>query len=279
MRLDDWWISRPLANTRDAARLSSAPGTLRPRGTPDGPAEGPADDVDDLVDVLIGLASRGRRAHATLNVVLEDEDRQRVDGGPQGARLLEDVDAVLLALDHPADAADLALDPGEPAHQLRLVTRVAVAEMVGVGVVGGLGGRHRIGDDTPGEYPPQAIPPRAVEGRTEYTPGWMDPLDHLVTLPDGLRCTVCDEAVPGTMVRLLARRDDLAFLQIDCPSCSSATLGFVLGGRAEEPSPPPGERPISADDVLDMHELLSTWRGGLTGLLARDDPGPADSSR
>ena len=45
----------------------------------------------------------------------------RVDGGPQGGGLLEDVDAVLLALDHPGDAPDLALDPAEPADQRALV--------------------------------------------------------------------------------------------------------------------------------------------------------------
>jgi hypothetical protein len=107
----------------------------------------------------------------------------------------------------------------------------------------------------------------------------MDPLDHLLALPDGLRCTVCDDRVPATSIRLLARRDDLAFLQIDCPSCSSATLGFVLGGRGDEPSPPDDRPAISADDVLDMHQLLATWRGDLTGLLARHDRGRAESSR
>jgi len=112
----------------------------------------------------------------------------------------------------------------------------------------------------------------------------MDPQDHLLALPDGLRCTVCDERVPAARVRLLAHRDDLAFLQIDCPSCASATLGFVLGGRTDGPAPlddrPRGEQPpIDADDVLDMHQLLATWRGDLTGLLARDDSGRADPSR
>jgi hypothetical protein len=108
----------------------------------------------------------------------------------------------------------------------------------------------------------------------------MDPLDHLVAPPDGLRCSVCDERVPATRVRLLARRDDLAFLQIDCPSCSSATLGFVLDGRMDEaspvdaPAPIVGHPPIDADDVLDMHELLASWRGDLASLLAPDANGP-----
>jgi hypothetical protein len=101
----------------------------------------------------------------------------------------------------------------------------------------------------------------------------MDPLDHLDPLPDGLRCSVCDEPVPVARVRLLARRDDLVFLQIDCPACSSATLGFVLDGRMDGAAPAIDRPPIDADDVLDMHELLAGWQGGLTGLLA----GEADS--
>src|SRR5687767_13414284 len=71
------------------------------RAAPHRPAEGPADDVDHLVDVAVCLAVLGSRPDAALDVVLEDEDGQRVDGGPQCRRLLEDVDAVFLALNHP----------------------------------------------------------------------------------------------------------------------------------------------------------------------------------
>ena len=111
----------------------------------------------------------------------------------------------------------------------------------------------------------------------------MDPLDHLLALPDGLRCTVCDERVPGTGARLLAWRDDLAFIQLDCEACRSTTLGFVVGGRSDGPgstsidSAPPGAPPITSDDVLDMHQLLATWRGDLAGLLSGS--GRAESSR
>ena len=96
----------------------------------------------------------------------------------------------------------------------------------------------------------------------------MDPLDHLIALPDGLRCSVCDERVPVTRIRLLARRDDLAFLEIDCGACQSTTLGFVLGGEPEDSAARLEAPPVSADDVLDMHELLASWRGDLTSLLA-----------
>jgi hypothetical protein len=107
----------------------------------------------------------------------------------------------------------------------------------------------------------------------------MDPLDHLLALPDGHRCSVCEERVPAARVKLLAWRDDLAFLQLDCGGCLSTTLGFVLAGHPEGPGSIPAADPINSDDVLDMHELLATWRGDLAGLLAQDPRSRADSSR
>ena len=107
----------------------------------------------------------------------------------------------------------------------------------------------------------------------------MDPLDHLLALPDGHRCSVCEERVPADRVKLLAWRDDLAFLQLDCGACLSTTLGFVLAGHSDGPASTPAADPIDTDDVLDMHELLATWRGDLAGLLAQDSRSRADTSR
>jgi hypothetical protein len=107
----------------------------------------------------------------------------------------------------------------------------------------------------------------------------MDPLDHLLALPDGHRCSVCEERVPAARVKLLAWRDDLVFLQIDCGSCLSTTLGFMLDGRVDEPVGHAPAAPVSSDDLLDMHQLLASWDGDLTGLLARVEPGPAEPGR
>jgi hypothetical protein len=119
----------------------------------------------------------------------------------------------------------------------------------------------------------------AAERSTGYTHRWMDPLDHLLALPDGHPCSVCEERVPAARVKILAWRDDLAFLQIDCGSCFSTTLGFMLGGRSEEPATRPMPAPISADDLLDMHQLLASWRGDLTELFSKVGPGPAEPGR
>lgn len=99
----------------------------------------------------------------------------------------------------------------------------------------------------------------------------MDPFDRLRALLDGSACTVCEERVPGERIRLLARRDDLAFVEIACPGCHSTTLGFVVAGDGLLSDLPAGEDrpPVSADDVLDMHVLLRSWRGDLRSLLER----------
>ncbi|MCI0583666.1 MAG: hypothetical protein L0227_12400 [Chloroflexi bacterium] len=102
----------------------------------------------------------------------------------------------------------------------------------------------------------------------------MGPQDRLGALLDGMGCTVCEEHVPGARIRLLARRDDLLFLQLDCPSCGSTSLGFVAdgevspgGGVAAEAARLADATPISSDDVLDMHAFLDSWTGDLGGLL------------
>jgi len=105
----------------------------------------------------------------------------------------------------------------------------------------------------------------------------MDPLDHRLVLPDGLRCTVCDERVPVERLRVLAWRDDLVFLQIDCASCLSTTLGFVVAGVTDDGRSEPEPPPISSDDVLDMHQFLASWRGDLSALLGSERGRPEPS--
>jgi hypothetical protein len=96
----------------------------------------------------------------------------------------------------------------------------------------------------------------------------MDPQDRLGTLLDGVGCTVCAAAVPHDRITLLAQRDDLAFVQLECAACGSTTLGFVVSeGLAPEAERLADPTPISGDDVLDMHELLASWDGDLDGLL------------
>ncbi|MEO7663624.1 MAG: hypothetical protein ABIV26_00740 [Candidatus Limnocylindrales bacterium] len=108
----------------------------------------------------------------------------------------------------------------------------------------------------------------------------MGPRDHLRVLQGGIDCTVCEARVPADRIRLLARRDDLLFLQIDCAACRSTALGFVEdpdagdapGPEAAEIARPAEAPPVTADDVLDMHGFLEGWDGDLADLLGASGP-------
>jgi len=101
----------------------------------------------------------------------------------------------------------------------------------------------------------------------------MDPQGRLPALPDGLACTVCEVRVPRERIRLLARRDGLAFVQSDCAGCGSSSLGFLLADEArgldapDGPDAPDAEVAFSADDVLEMHRFLERWDGDLVSLV------------
>jgi hypothetical protein len=103
---------------------------------------------------------------------------------------------------------------------------------------------------------------------------WMDPRDHLRALLDGMACTVCDAPVPAERIQLLARRDEMTFVQIQCAACGSTGLGFLSDDAFDEGTARPSDPvapPVTADEVLDMHEFLAGWDGDARGLL--DDLG------
>jgi hypothetical protein len=107
----------------------------------------------------------------------------------------------------------------------------------------------------------------------------MDPRDHPRPLLDGARCTACGAPVPTGRIRILARRDDIAFVELDCPGCRSIALGLLL--NASQPDAPAildvatdglvGSRatfqPISAADVSAIRSDLAAWDGDLVGWL------------
>ncbi|MEO8570801.1 MAG: hypothetical protein ABI553_03790 [Chloroflexota bacterium] len=114
----------------------------------------------------------------------------------------------------------------------------------------------------------------------------MDPRDRPLVLPDGATCTVCGASVPTGRIRILARRDDLAFLELACADCGSAAVGLLTfpAGRDgaafldvdADRSPDATDRvgvdrrrvrPIDAADVRALNEHLAAWRGDLVGWL------------
>ena len=128
----------------------------------------------------------------------------------------------------------------------------------------------------------------------------VDPRDDLDSLADGVDCAACGQFVPTDRIRVLARRDDIAFVEIHCPACRSESLGILIAsddGEADTtgdlaavgPGWPYGEfgpgdeerfreaPPIGPADLAAVHELLS--RGGIAALVGGFDPPPAGPGR
>jgi hypothetical protein len=129
----------------------------------------------------------------------------------------------------------------------------------------------------------------------------MDPRDDLESLAGGVDCAACGEIVPTDRIRILARRDDIVFVEVACPACQSEALGIVIaelgaddedladgGGDAVGPGRSYGEfgpgdverfreaRPIATTDVEVVRQLLAN--GGLAALVGGTEPpasGPA----
>ena len=111
----------------------------------------------------------------------------------------------------------------------------------------------------------------------------MDPRDGLVTRLGGVRCTACDTLLPSGGIRSVARRDDLAFVELRCPACNTRTIGLLT--VADDAAPVQldlsryGEfdatdevrlgagRPLGGADVLAMRSFLAAWNGDLRSLL------------
>jgi hypothetical protein len=129
----------------------------------------------------------------------------------------------------------------------------------------------------------------------------MDPRDDLDSLGGGVDCAACGVAVPTERIRVLARRDDIAFVEIHCPTCRSESLGIVIAADEEgvdvhaedglavgpgvawgEFGPGDEERfrdalPIGSADVELVRDLLA--RDGLAALVDRREPPTAGSGR
>ena len=117
----------------------------------------------------------------------------------------------------------------------------------------------------------------------------MDSPDWLRTQFTSFTCPACGRRYRGSRIRLLAERDGLFFVDLDCSRCGSHTVAIVtvelddselsiadasdigfpdelLTVHMGEPLPP-GAAPVTADDVLEMHEFLAAFKGDVTDLL------------
>ena len=107
----------------------------------------------------------------------------------------------------------------------------------------------------------------------------MDPRDRLPPFANGVDCGVCSQLVPFDRIRVLASRDDLMFVELDCPGCKSESLGIIVESAGGETGAEAGygeflpaddarfreALPIGPDDVRTVRELLA--RGDLDAFV------------
>jgi predicted phage tail protein len=98
-------------------------------------------------------------------------------------------------------------------------------------------------------------------------------------------CAACGQAYGQGHIRLIAQREELFFVDLSCDHCGSQAVAIVTiqldgdratleGGElvrveASEPDATPDRPPVSADDVLDVHDLLDDFHGDIHQLIAR----------
>lgn len=105
-------------------------------------------------------------------------------------------------------------------------------------------------------------------------------------------CAACGQPYGAAQVRLIARREELYFVDLSCPHCGSQAVAIVTvqldedqglrevprlivgSGDPNGPAPDLTASPtISVDDVLDVHALLARFGGDMEQLLAHlDEP-------
>jgi hypothetical protein len=103
----------------------------------------------------------------------------------------------------------------------------------------------------------------------------MEGADWLRTQLTHFGCAVCGASFPPERIRVLAQREDLFFVDLDCPGCGSGAVAIVTI-EVEEDGPrlepdglsdlrpfghDPDAVPVSASDVLEMHDFLRRFDG------------------
>ena len=113
----------------------------------------------------------------------------------------------------------------------------------------------------------------------------MDGPDWLHIQLAGFTCPACGRRYRSSRIRLLAERDGLFFVDLDCSQCGSHTVAIVTieqddaeAAIADLPGVtaadehlgetlPATAAPVTADDVLEMHEFLAHFHGDVDKLF------------
>jgi len=108
---------------------------------------------------------------------------------------------------------------------------------------------------------------------------FMDILTFIRERAGDYDCPVCRDPLVDCDLKLLRQDGRTYTVQVGCARCH-VTFVVVLQLRGELPSRPaaedaieptePAAPPISADELLDVHEALRDFEGSFAELLARD---------
>ena len=119
----------------------------------------------------------------------------------------------------------------------------------------------------------------------------MDGPDWLRTQLTSFTCPACGRRYRGSKIRLLAERDGLFFVDLDCARCGSHTVAIVTVEIDDASASitdisdltlstdelpihlgeglPIGAALVTPDDVLEMHEFLAAFDGNFGRLFAQ----------
>ncbi len=99
-------------------------------------------------------------------------------------------------------------------------------------------------------------------------------------------CAACGQPYGASHIELIAQREELFFVDLSCHHCGTQAVaivtiqlegegpGFEAGElvRAADTTGDVPEGPsVSADDVIDVHQLLDAFEGDVSALMARFD--------
>ena len=119
----------------------------------------------------------------------------------------------------------------------------------------------------------------------------MDGPDWLRTQLTSFTCPACGRRYRGSKIRLLAERDGLFFVDLDCARCGSHTVAIVTVEIDDATASitdisdltlstdelpihlgeelPVGAALVTPDDVLEMHEFLAAFDGNFGRLFGQ----------
>ena len=95
----------------------------------------------------------------------------------------------------------------------------------------------------------------------------MEDVEWLIERLGDARCASCGLRYTKGAVRGIGYENDYWFVYVTCLGCGTQGVGVAMTkptSRAALPAVPA----LTADDVLDAHELLSSYEGDLQGLFA-----------